>query len=125
MLAMIGLSIIKQIPRSHSSPLLKFHQLHCQKIQRLPKLLAAKLPLRGKTEVPATLAKEILMDKLHSVTNGMLCQYCSHIYKEDREVLKHTQGPWISFPVSNWKKALDKMKAHEASAWHTRWQRPK
>ena len=54
----------------------------------------------------------------NSVTNGMLCQYCSHIYKEDREVLKHTQGAWISFPVSNWKKALDKIKAHEASAWH-------
>ena len=54
----------------------------------------------------------------NSVTNGMLCQYCSNIYKEDREVLKHTQGPWISFPVSNWKKALDKMKAQEASAWH-------
>ena len=55
----------------------------------------------------------------NSVTNGMLCQYCSHICKEDREVLKHTQGAaWISFPMSNWKKALDKMKAHEASAWH-------
>ena len=33
-------------------------------------------------------------------------------------MLKHTQGAWISFPVSIWKKALDKMKAHEASAWH-------
>ena len=54
----------------------------------------------------------------NSVTNGMLCQYCSHIYKEDRKVLKHTQGAWISFPVSNWEKALDKMKAHEASALH-------
>ena len=41
-----------------------------------------------------------------------------HIYKEDREVLKHTQGAWISFPVSNWKKTLDKMKAPEASVWH-------
>ena len=59
--------------------------------------------------------------KYNSVTNGMLCQYCSHIYKEDRKVLKHTQGAWISFLVSNWKKALDKTKAHEAS----RWQRPK
>ena len=29
-------------------------------------------------------------------------------------MLKHTQGTWISFPVSNWKKALDKMKAYEA-----------
>ena len=34
-------------------------------------------------------------------------------------MLRHTQGAWISFPVSNWKKALDKIKAHEASAWHT------
>ena len=33
-------------------------------------------------------------------------------------MLKHTQDAWISFPESNWKKALDKMKAHEASAWH-------
>ena len=33
-------------------------------------------------------------------------------------MLKHTQGEWISFPVSNWKKTLDKMKAHEASGWH-------
>ena len=33
-------------------------------------------------------------------------------------MLKYTQGAWISFPVSNWKKALDKMKAHEASSWH-------
>ena len=55
----------------------------------------------------------------NSVTNGMLCQHCSHICQEDREVLKHTQGAaWISFPMSNWKKALDKMKAHQASAWY-------
>ena len=34
-------------------------------------------------------------------------------------MLKHTQGAaWISLPMSNWKKAPDKMKAHEASAWH-------
>ena len=33
-------------------------------------------------------------------------------------MLKHTQGAWISFSSSNWKKALDKMKAHEASALH-------
>ena len=33
-------------------------------------------------------------------------------------MLKHTQGACISFPVSNWEKALDKMKAHEASARH-------
>ncbi len=33
-------------------------------------------------------------------------------------MLKHTQGAWIFFPVSNWKKVLDKMKTHEASAWH-------
>ena len=33
-------------------------------------------------------------------------------------MLKHTQGAWNSLPVSNWKKALDKMKEHEASAWH-------
>ena len=66
MLAMIGQSVIMRIPHSHSSPLLlKFHQLHCQKMQRLLKFLAAKVPLRGKkAEVPATLAKEILMDKL-------------------------------------------------------------
>ena len=40
----------------------------------------------------------------NSVINGMLCQYCSNIYKEDREVLKHTQGAWISFPVSQLEK---------------------
>ena len=33
-------------------------------------------------------------------------------------MLKHTQGAWISFPVSSWEKALDKLKAHEASSWH-------
>ena len=33
-------------------------------------------------------------------------------------MLKHTQGAWISFPVSNWEKALDEMKAYEASACH-------
>ena len=101
----------------HSSPLLKFHQLHCQKIQRLLKFLAAKGPLLEKAEVPATLAKELLMAKLQLCDQWMLCQYCSHIYKEDREELKHTQDAWISFPMSNWEKKLDKMKAHEASAW--------
>ena len=70
-----------------------------------------------KVEVLATVAKEILLDKLQ------LCDQWDVVsilfpYKEDREVLKHTQGTWISFPVSNWKKALDKMKPHEASAWH-------
>ncbi len=54
----------------------------------------------------------------NSTTDGMLCQYCTHIYKEDESVLKHTQGAWISRPVSNWKKALDKMKTHAASDWH-------
>ena len=33
-------------------------------------------------------------------------------------MLKHTQGAWISFPMSHWKKALDKIKTHETSAWH-------
>ena len=33
-------------------------------------------------------------------------------------MLKQTHGAWISFPVSNWKKALDKMKAYKASAWY-------
>ena len=54
----------------------------------------------------------------NSVTNGMLCQYCSYIYKEGREELKHTQGTWISFPMSNWKGKNGKMIAHKASAWH-------
>ncbi len=54
----------------------------------------------------------------NSTTDGMLCQYCTHIYKEDESVVKHTQGAWISRPVSNWKKALDKMKTHAASDWH-------
>ena len=49
MLAMIGPSVIMRIPHSHSSPLLKFHQLHCQKIQRLLKSLAEKVPLREKS----------------------------------------------------------------------------
>ena len=34
-----------QHPQSHRSGLLKFHQLHCQKIQKLLKFLAAKVPL--------------------------------------------------------------------------------
>ena len=63
MLAMIGQSVIMRNPHSHSSPLLKFHQLHCQKIQRLLKFLAANIT-GGKAEVPAILAKEILIDKL-------------------------------------------------------------
>ena len=33
-------------------------------------------------------------------------------------MLKHTQVAWISFPVTNWKLAMNKMKTHEASAWH-------
>ena len=52
------------------------------------------------------------------MVDGMLCQLCSRRYKEDEDVLKRTHGAWISRPVSNWKKALDKMKMHEASTWH-------
>ena len=128
-----GQSVIMRIPHSHSSPLLKFHQLHCQKIQRLLKFLAAKVPLLSedteatqvsgskgaftgkKAEFQPHWQKKYSWTNYNSVTNRMLCQYCSHIYKEGREVL---QGAWISFSVSNRKKALDKMKAHEASAWH-------
>ena len=109
---------------------------YCQKIQRLHKFLAAKVPLLSEdteaTQVSGSKGaitgkmlkfqphwkKKYSLINYDSVTNGMLRPYCSHIYKEDREVLKHTQGAWISFPVSNWKKTLDKMKAHEASAWH-------
>ena len=90
---------------------------YCQKIQRLLKFLAAKVPLLSE-DTKHYWGKKYSGINYTSVTNGMLCQYCSHIYKEDREVLKHTQGAWISFPVSNWKKALGKMKAHEASACH-------
>ena len=36
-------------PTQPQQPLLKFHQLHCQKIQRLLKFLAAKVPLREKS----------------------------------------------------------------------------
>ena len=101
------------------SPLLKVSSITRQKIQRLLKFLAAKVPLRGKSlKFQPHWQKKYSWINYNYETNGMLCQYCSHIYKEDREVLKHTQGAWISFPVSNWKKALDKMKAHEASAWH-------
>ena len=64
MLAMIGQSVIMRIPHSHSSPLLKFHQLHCQKIQRLLKFLAQRCHYGKKAEGPAILEKEILMDKL-------------------------------------------------------------
>ena len=93
--------------------------------QRLLKFLAAKVPLRRKKhKFQPHWQKKYSWINYNSVTNGMLCQYCSHIYKEDRKVLKHTLGAWISFPVSNWKKALDKMKAHEASHG-TRWKRPK
>ena len=110
--------VIMRIPHSHSSPLLKFHQLHCHKIQRLLKFLAAKVPLRGeKLKFQPHWQKKYSWLNYNSVTNGMLCQYCSHIYKEDREELKHTQCAWISFPMSNWNKALDKMKTHEPSAW--------
>ena len=120
MLAMIGQGVIMRILHSHSSPLLKFHQLYCQMIQRLLKFLAAKVPVTGKNlKFQPHWQKKYPWINYNSVTNGLLCQYCcSHIYKEDREVLKHTQTAWISFPVSNWKKVLDKMKAHEASAWH-------
>ena len=56
----------------------------CQKIQRLLKFLAAKVPSREKAEVPATLAKEILMDKLQLCDQWDVVSICSHIYKEDR-----------------------------------------
>ena len=118
MLAMIGQSVIMRIPHSHSTPLIKFINYTVRRYRGYSSFWQQRCHYGEKAEVPATLAKEILMDKLQLCDQWMLCQYCSHIYKEDREVLKHTQGAWISFSVSNWKKALDKMKAHEASAWH-------
>ena len=174
-----------RIPHSHSSPLLKFHQLHCQDTEAT-QVSGSKGTITGKKmKFQPHCQKKYSRINYNSVANGMLCQYCSHIYKEDREVLKHTQGAWhiykedrevlkhtqgawhiykedrevlkhtqgawhiykedrevlkhtqgawhiykedreelkhtqgawISFPVSNWK-ALDKMKAHEASAWY-------
>ena len=47
--AMIGRRIIMRMSHSHRSPLPKFHELHCQKIQKLLKFLAAKVPLWGKS----------------------------------------------------------------------------
>ena len=48
----------------------------------------------------------------YSVTKGMLCQYCSHIDKEDREELKHTQGAWHID-----KEDREELK-HTQGAWH-------
>ena len=48
----------------------------------------------------------------------MLCQYCSHIYKEDREGAEaHTECLDL-FPSVQLEKGTDKMEVQEASTWH-------
>ena len=59
----------------------------------------------------------------NSVTNGMLCQYCSHIYKEDRDVLKRTQGAGSLSQCPTGKRHWIKLK-HTKLQHGTRWQRP-
>ena len=57
------------------------------KYQRLLKFLAAKVPFMGKKlKFQPHWQKKYPWINYNSMTNGMLCQYCSHIYKEDREV---------------------------------------
>ena len=59
--------------------------------ERLLKFLAAKVPSwQKKLKFQPYWQKKYAWINYNSVTNRMLCQYCSHIYNEDREVLKHT-----------------------------------
>ncbi len=58
MLAMIGRSVIMWIPHSHSSPLLRFHQLHVRRYRGYSSFWQQRCHYGEKAEVPATLAKE-------------------------------------------------------------------
>ncbi len=48
-------------------------------------------------------------------SEGAFCQICSHVYTG--RSLQHTGGVWVG---KNWKKAVEKMKAHEKSVVHIR-----
>ena len=63
-LAMIGQSVIMRILHSHSSPLLSFINYTVRRYRGYSSFWQQRCHYGEKAEVPATLAKEILMDKL-------------------------------------------------------------
>ena len=49
-------------------------------------------------------------------SEGTFCRY----YKESGRSLQRTGGVWVTKPFKNWKKATEKMRAHEKSESHVR-----
>ena len=49
--------------------------------------------------------------------NGALCRVCKQTTAEN--TTQHTGGVWVTKPFQNWKKATERMKAHERSSLHT------
>ena len=47
--------------------------------------------------------------------NGAFCRVC----KQTREATQHTGFVWVTKPFQNWKKASERVKAHERSSLHT------
>ena len=44
--------------------------------------------------------------------------FCNVFKKFGGKSLQHSKGVWISTPFNNWKKAIERMKAHERSIVH-------
>ena len=49
--------------------------------------------------------------------DGAFCRVCKQTTSDSST--QHTGGVWVTKPFRNWKKAVQKMKAHEASALHS------
>ena len=49
--------------------------------------------------------------------NGAFCRVCKQTTAES--ATQHTGGVWFTKPFQNWKKATERVKAHERSSLHT------
>ena len=50
-------------------------------------------------------------------TMVVFCRVCKQTAAES--AIQHTGGVWVTKPFHNWKKAFERMKAHERSSLHT------
>lgn len=51
---------------------------------------------------------------------GLYCMFpCHQAYSNDSSIIRKCHRWWIAVPVTNMKKAKEKVRSHKGSAWHT------
>ncbi|XP_065892412.1 zinc finger MYM-type protein 1-like [Dysidea avara] len=74
-------------------------------------------PLKSKRKYSKNWEKDFYWLVYDEDIDGAFCKVCKQVTAQRNT--QHTGGVWVSKPFTNWKKATEKMRAHEKSTLHT------